>query len=37
MKRSAFTMVEIVMVIVVLGVLMSVAVSKLATSRDDAR
>jgi general secretion pathway protein G len=36
MRRSAFTMVEIVMVIIVLGVLMSVAISKLATSRDDA-
>ncbi len=36
MKRSAFTMVELVFVIVVLGILASIAIPKLAASRDDA-
>lgn len=34
--RSAFTMVELVFVIVVLGILAAVAIPKLAVSRDDA-
>ena len=37
MKRSGFTMIELVMVIVVLGILASIAVSKLAVTADDAR
>ncbi|MDR2081188.1 MAG: type II secretion system GspH family protein [Campylobacteraceae bacterium] len=36
MKRSAFTMVELVFVIVILGILASIAVPRLAASRDDA-
>jgi general secretion pathway protein G len=36
MKRSGFTMIELVMVVVVLGVLASIAVSKMAVTRDDA-
>ncbi len=36
MKRSGFTMIELVMVIVVLGVLSSIAISKMAVTRDDA-
>ncbi len=35
-KRSGFTMIELVMVIVVLGILSSIAVSKMAVTRDDA-
>jgi len=36
MKKSAFTMVELVFVIVILGILASVAIPKFAASRDDA-
>jgi general secretion pathway protein G len=36
MKRSAFTMVELVFVIVILGILSAVAIPRLAASRDDA-
>jgi general secretion pathway protein G len=36
MRRSGFTMIELVMVIVVLGILSSIAVSKMAVTRDDA-
>ncbi len=35
-QRSAFTMIEIVFVIVVLGILASIAISKMAATRDDA-
>jgi general secretion pathway protein G len=35
-SRSAFTMVELVFVIVVIGILAAVAVPKMAASRDDA-
>ena len=35
-QRKAFTMIELVFVIVVLGILASVAVSKMAVTRDDA-
>ena len=35
-KRSAFTMVELVFVIVVIGILSAVAIPKLAATRDDA-
>jgi len=34
--RSAFTMIELVFVIVVLGILSSIAISKMAVTRDDA-
>jgi general secretion pathway protein G len=34
--RKAFTMIELVMVIVILGILSSVAISKMAVTRDDA-
>ncbi len=34
--KKAFTMIELVMVIVVLGILSSIAVSKMAVTRDDA-
>jgi len=34
--RRAFTMIELVMVIVILGILSSVAISKMALTRDDA-
>ena len=34
--KKAFTMIELVMVIVVLGILSSVAISKMALTRDDA-
>jgi len=37
MKRSAFTMIELVVVIVILGILSSIAVSKMAVTRDDAQ
>jgi general secretion pathway protein G len=37
MKRSAFTMVELVFVIVVLGILAALAIPRLAASRDDAQ
>lgn len=36
MKKNAFTMIELVFVIVILGILASVAVPRLAASRDDA-
>jgi general secretion pathway protein G len=35
-SRSGFTMIELVMVIVILGVLASIAISKMAVTRDDA-
>ena len=34
--KKAFTMIELVMVIVILGILSSIAVSKMAVTRDDA-
>jgi general secretion pathway protein G len=37
MKRSAFTMVELVFVIVILGILGSIAIPRLAASRGDAQ
>ena len=37
MKRSGFTMIELIFVIVILGILASVAIPKLAATRDDAR
>jgi general secretion pathway protein G len=37
MKRSAFTMIELVFVIVVLGILASIALPKLAVTRTDAQ
>lgn len=37
MKRNAFTMLEMVFVIVVLGILAAIAVPKLAVTRDDAQ
>ena len=36
MKRTAFTMVELVFVIVILGILAAVAIPKLSATRDDA-
>jgi prepilin-type N-terminal cleavage/methylation domain-containing protein len=36
MRRSGFTMIELVFVIVILGILASVAIPKLAATRDDA-
>lgn len=36
MKKNAFTMIEIVFVIVVLGILAAIAVPKFAATRDDA-
>ncbi|NLN00193.1 MAG: prepilin-type N-terminal cleavage/methylation domain-containing protein, partial [Campylobacteraceae bacterium] len=36
MVRKAFTMVELVFVIVILGILAAVAIPRLAASRDDA-
>ncbi len=36
MKRQAFTMVEIIFVIVILGILAAIAVPKFAATRDDA-
>ncbi len=35
-KRSAFTMIELVFVIVVIGILAAIAVPKMAATRDDA-
>lgn len=37
MKRFAFTMIELVFVIAILGILAVVAIPKLSTTRDDAR
>jgi general secretion pathway protein G len=37
MLKSAFTMIELVFVIVILGILASVAIPKLAATRDDAK
>ncbi|MFH0710516.1 MAG: prepilin-type N-terminal cleavage/methylation domain-containing protein [Pseudomonadota bacterium] len=36
MKRTAFTMIELVFVIVILGILAAVAIPRLAATRDDA-
>ncbi len=36
-KRTAFTMIELVFVIVVLGILAAIAIPKLAATRDDAQ
>lgn len=37
MKRSGFTMIELVFIIVILGILAAIAVPKMAATRDDAR
>jgi len=37
MKKSAFTMIELVFVIVILGILASIAIPKMNASRDDAK
>lgn len=37
MKRTAFTMIELVFVIVILGILAAVAIPKFAATRDDAQ
>ncbi len=37
MKRNAFTMIELVFVIVVLGILAAIAIPRLAATRDDAQ
>ena len=37
MKRFAFTMIEIIFVIVILGILAAVAIPRIAASRDDAK
>ena len=36
-KRNAFTMVELIFVIVIIGILVSIAMPKLSASRDDAK
>jgi len=36
-KHSAFTMIELIFVIVILGILASVAIPRLAATRDDAK
>ena len=37
MRRAAFTMIELIFVIVILGILAAVAIPKLAATRDDAK
>lgn len=37
MKRTAFTMIELVFVIVVIGILSAIAIPRLAATRDDAQ
>ena len=37
MKKSGFTMIELIFVIVILGILVAVAIPKLAATRDDAK